>query len=144
MKAVAPGFVLLLIAATQTADAEQASSANRSLLAASIADYVRNGDAGKPGFFGANAVEAGAAAIEMPWSLADWRSADGAAHGQVLFLHICDQWNVAAISTKAFTKDHLVSAGVAPAVAAKLIADLSTFEVQKIRYAKPLYAKAHC
>lgn len=53
------------------------------------------------------AVEIGSGYIEGGWAVASWRSTDRKRHGQAVFFHACDHWNLAEVRSGAFTKSDL-------------------------------------
>lgn len=137
---------LLLTAAISLA--EVASKDERARMGVQVANYIH--DTREPAFHagsfnGATAVEIGAAVIEMPGALADWRAANGSGHGQVAFLYVCDHWNVLKISNGVRLRpDQIVVKQPFPItrpVADKLVAELAQLDTANVTFLKP--AKAH-
>ncbi len=140
-------FAVLLLSAA-IALAEQASKDERARMAVEVANYIH--DTREPAFaagafHGATAIEIGAAVIEMPGALADWRGANGNGHGQVAFLYVCDHWNVLKISNGApLRPDQIMVKQPFPItrpLADKLVAELAQLDTTNVAFLKP--AKAH-
>jgi hypothetical protein len=148
--------LLLLVAVIKLpANAEQASLQDRLGMSASVADYIHDHDYGKSNPFQTDAVEIGAAAIEAHhsaeeytrYALADWRSADGKGHGQVLFSYLCDHWNIEAVSIgRPFSAQRLVEEAkrLPAATASKLVAQVVQLEKLNIAYLKPAHPGISC
>ena len=118
--------------------ATTASVADRTRISVAVASYVH--DPSGSNKFKSLDVEIGATAIDWPYALADWKSADGKRSGQVLFFHICDDWGVAAVSlTTPLTLDELThSVGrMTKDTGSQLISKLNELEGQRIAFLKP-------
>jgi hypothetical protein len=97
-----------------------------------------------PNPFKTNAVELGPTAIEDSTTfgdiaLADWHSADGRVHGQVLLINMCG-WHVKAVSVGRRLRAQDYTGRADPAVTnilSKLSADLTVLEAQHVAYLKP-------
>ena len=115
-----------------------ASVADRTRMSVEVASYIH--DPGVPNAFKSTSVEIGATAIDWPFALADWRSADGKRHGQVSFFHMCDSWNVGAVSVnRPLTVTELTHSygRMSEDKAAQLISKLDRLEVQQLTFLKP-------
>lgn len=135
--------VVAMIAVTAFGEVYAATASARDVgrLGVAIATGIRDNG---PATFGTRFVELGAAAIERPWALADWRSIDRTTHGQVLFVYRCDQWNVRVATTKPLSRDQLAAQGVPSTTTAQLIADLSALEHRGVSYVKVGQASVGC
>jgi hypothetical protein len=141
-------LVAALLLSAAIALAEVASKDERARMSVEVANYIH--DTREPAFaagsfHGTTAVEIGAAVIEMPGALADWRAANGAGHGQVAFLYVCDHWNVLKISNGVpLRPDQIVVKQPFPItrpMANKLVAELGQLDTSNVAFLKP--AKAH-
>jgi hypothetical protein len=140
---------MLVLLSIQPVNARNASVQERTGMSQSVADYIEDvkvGDMKADGALkGVRAVEIAAAAIEWPWALADWRSADGTAHGQILFRYMCDHWNVRKVSREAFAQNqHLTALGVPEPSAIKLISEIAAAETHHVAYLMPSRAGVGC
>jgi len=139
--------VMLVALSVSPANAAQATVQQRMSLSVSVADYIHPG---KSNPFKTDAVELGAAAIEGRFALADWRSADRSAHGQVSFYTVCDQWYVGIVSMgRPLTAQNLVGppqleSSVPSAIASKLVSELAQLEDLHIEYLKPAHVGITC
>jgi hypothetical protein len=131
--------------------AEQASIVERSWMAASIAGYIKDGDygrtRGRANPFQSNVVQIGAAVIEWPFAVADWRTLGGSVHGQVSFFYLCDHWNVGVVKTRSIRSTELISS-TAPqtltaSTATALTAELAVAEASPVAYLRAT-ANARC
>jgi hypothetical protein len=118
-------------------------------MAASVADYISEGDYSKSNPFKTRSVEIGAAAIQSRWALAEWQSADGSIRGQVFFFYECDHWNVGLVSAGSALRVQDIVArqglGAIPApAAAKLVAGLTEVNAQHVAYLEPAKAGTSC
>src|SRR5579864_186720 len=139
MKATLTAAIIVMMS-TWPAVARLATVRERTELSIMIASYLHNRDYGKSNPFKTDAVEIGAAVIESHFALADWKSADGKEHGQVVFFYLCDSWNVGKVTESAFRAQDLTGRylGDLPQEdAAKLIAELKWAEGQGVSYLKP-------
>lgn len=133
-----------VIAASVPASAKTASAQERVQLSVAMADAINDGHSAKSPFFsGAKSVEIGAATVDHPWALADWRSTDGKTHGQVLFRYLCDHWNVWSV-TSTLTPAQLGHHGVPKSIATTMVADLSALEAQHFAYLGPARPGVTC
>jgi hypothetical protein len=144
-------LVMLVVVSISPANAARASVKDRMRMSVSISDYIHYHDRGKSNAFKTDAVEVGAAAIEGQFALADWRSADGRARGQVLFFYVCDDWNVGAISTgrplsiaMVRMQSPFLAAHLTEKIASKLAAEVTRLEVQHVAYLKPTHPRPTC
>ena len=115
-----------------------ATVADRRHMSVEVASYIH--DPSESNRFGTLSVEIGAAAIDWPFALADWRSADGKRRGQVSFVYICDHWNVSAVSvTKPMTVSEIIHGfGKTPRdKAMQLISKLNRLEGLQIAFLEP-------
>jgi hypothetical protein len=146
MRAVAVGLVLMFISISP-ASARQASDRERMEMAVEIATLIRYKiETQVTSIFKTNAVELGPAAIEMSQAygdvaLADWHSADGSVHGQVMFIDMCG-WQLKAVSLgrRLRAQDYQAQSGPLTPVAkvfSKLSADVIELEAQHVAYLKP-------
>jgi hypothetical protein len=146
---------MLVVVFISPANASQASIQDRMGMSQSVADYIHNRDYGKSNPFNTNTVEIGAAAIEAHhsaeeytrYALADWRSADGKVHGQVLFYYLCDHWNIEAVSSgRPFSAQGLIEQAkrLPAATASKLVDQVVQLEKLSIAYLKPAHPGFSC
>jgi hypothetical protein len=140
---------LLLLA--RIAQAEVASADERARMALEVANYIHypHDRAFKAGSFnGATAVEIGAAVIEQPGGLADWRAASGKGHGQVALLYVCDHWNVLKISNGVPLRPQQIVVElpfpITRPVADKLVAELGQIETKNVAFLKPARPHPGC
>ncbi len=114
----------------------------------SVADYIHDGFfKGVGAFKGTRSVEIGAAVIEWPGALADWRSSDGKSYGQVAFYYMCDHWNVLRVSNELPLRAEQFSfplRGVTKTAAKKLVVDLGRLDTKHIAYLKPARWQMGC
>lgn len=130
--------LLLTTHSTPPPYAITASVEDRTRMSVAVASYIH--DPSESNMFKSSAVEIGATAIDWPYALADWKSADGTRSGQVLFFHICDAWNVATVSMmRQITLDELThSIGRMTRDKGKqLISKLDELGGQRIAFLKP-------
>ena len=129
--------LLVTTYATPPPYATTASVEDRTRMSVAVASYIH--DPSESNMFKSSAVEIGATAIDWPYALADWKSADGKRTGQVLFFHICGDWGVAVVSLRPLTLDELThSAGrMTKDKGSQLISKLDELEGQRIAYLKP-------
>ncbi|MGC2129629.1 MAG: hypothetical protein WA629_05970, partial [Candidatus Aquilonibacter sp.] len=99
-------------------------------------------------FEGATAVEIGAAVIEQPGALADWRSENGNGGGQVAFLYVCDHWNVLKVSNGVPLRPEQIVVEqpfpITKTVAQKLVAELAQLETKNVVFLKPARPHPGC
>ncbi len=144
-------LVATLLLLVQSARAVTASDQERAYMAIEVANYIHypHDRAFKAGSFnGASAVEIGAAAIEQPGALADWRAAKGSGHGQVAFLYVCDHWNVLKVSNGVpLRAEQIVVQQPFPITKSKansLVAELARLEDNNVTFLKPARPRAGC
>lgn len=120
-------------------------------MAVEVANYihdVHNRAFHAGSFSGATAVQIGAAVIEQPGALADWRAANGKAHGQVAFLYVCDHWNVLKVSNGGPLRPEQIVVEqpfpITRSVADKLVAELAELETKNVAFLKPARAHPGC
>jgi hypothetical protein len=119
-------------------------------MALEVANYIHDvNPAFHAGSFdGARGVEIGAAVIEQPGALADWRGANGKGRGQVAFLYVCDHWNVLKISNgMPLHPEEIVVQQPFPitkSVAQKLVAELAALETKNVDFLKPVRPHPGC
>jgi hypothetical protein len=152
MRAAAVGSLIILASISQ-AIAGSASVSDRTDMAVEIATDIRYYQkAGLPNPFRTKAVELGPTAVEDGKSagslaLADWRSADGKTHGQVLFYGMCG-WHVGSVSVghRLAANDAKVFSGflVSAKDFSKLAADLAALEPQHVAYLNPAPPETGC
>jgi hypothetical protein len=132
------------------AQAEVASADERLRMALEVANYIHDTNpafhAGS--FDGTRAVEIGAAVIEQPGALADWRGENGKGHGQVAFLYVCDHWNVLKISNGIPLRPEQIVVQqpfpITKSVAQKLVAELAALETKNVVFLKPVRPHPGC
>jgi hypothetical protein len=137
---------LLVLLAIQIAIAREATAQDRAEMAVQVANYIH--ESGAAAFGGAKAIEIGAAVIEQPGAVADWRAANGNAHGQVAFIYACDHWNVLKVSNGVpLRSDQLVVNEPFPitkTTANRLVAELAALEGSQVTYLKPARPISGC
>jgi hypothetical protein len=132
------------------AQAEVASADERSRMAVEVANYIHDlNPAFHAGSFdGARAVEIGAAVIEQPGALADWRGENGKGHGQVAFLYVCDHWNVLKVSNGVPLRPEQIVVQqpfpITKSVAKKLVAELAALETKNVVFLKAVPPHPGC
>jgi hypothetical protein len=93
-------------------------------------------------------VEIGGGYVEGSWAVAAWRSADGKRHGQAVFYHLCDHWNLAETRAGVFTKSHLSHLHrvqpLTPQIAAMLEADSIKLQRTHTSYLPPSHRTPTC
>lgn len=148
MRGLFLGFFLCLIIVggmLLDASAKKADVAERSRMAASIAEYIADGDygrsIGRPNPFRSTDVKLGTAVVVWPWALADWRAARGLIHGQVSFFYLCDHWNVGIVETRPIQSRELVTLTFPKPMTARTAAELTT-ELAAAEASPTAYVKA--
>jgi len=144
-------LVATLLLLVQSARAVTASDEERAYMAVEVANYIHypHDRAFKAGSFnGATAVEIGAAAIEEPGALADWRAVNGNGHGQVAFLYVCDHWNVLKVGNGIPLRAEQIVVEqpfpITTSKAHKLVAELAQLERANVTFLKPARPHAGC
>jgi hypothetical protein len=153
MRAVAIGLMLVFLSISP-ANARHASVQDRMEMAVTIATDIHFDQKlrlSNP--FKTNAVELGPTAIERSaqfgeLALADWHSAEGRVHGQVLLVPMCG-WRVHAVSVgrRLKARDLNVRPDLLPAtvkVFSKLSAEVVELETQHVAYLKPALPITGC
>lgn|SRR5271165_1715514 len=99
---------------------------DKALAARSITAYLRDERI---------AVRVAAVAVQGPWALADWKSADGRTRGRALLRYSCFQWNVEHEGFgNVMNTSYLISQGVPSGRAKQLIADIAYEEASRPPY----------
>lgn len=122
----------LLVASSSPAHSATASATEQARVGTAVANEIHDNG---PGIFGTKNVQLGPVAIERPWAIADWRSMDGNAKGEVIFLSRCDSWSVRAMVAGTFNAQDLAARGVPSDKASQLLADLSRLQ-RDVAYTK--------
>lgn len=128
--------------------AREASRDERTRMAVSVADCIRDEPNCARHFDGAAPIEIGAAAIEGNAAIADWHEARGSRYGQVGFFYACDHWNVASVSNGVpLRPDQLLMdspLGPTKAMAHRLVAELAQLETQHVGFTEPAKPGSDC
>ena len=138
MRRVVVAVMIWITLLAHSVDAKQASLEERRRFAQSVADTLHEAEKYRRFPARVKEVEIGVASIAGSWAIADWRSRDRNANGQVLFRHMCDHWVVWNVTVgEHFNLGRLTEKNVPQKTAKELLAEISSLEKRHVVYVPP-------